>query len=70
AADWAAVLEQLYDDPATRVDLGRAASMYAQRFGWEQTAEGTRAAYRTAVRDYTLPSKGQLPRVVAHPGVT
>ncbi|WP_422933838.1 glycosyltransferase [Sinomonas sp. P47F7] len=53
AADWAAVLEQLYDDPATRVDLGRAASMYAQRFGWEQTAEGTRAAYRTAVRHYT-----------------
>ena len=51
-AEWASVLEQLYDDPATRVDLGRAASMYAQRFGWDQTAEGTRAAYRRAVRTH------------------
>ncbi|WP_138442658.1 D-inositol-3-phosphate glycosyltransferase [Sinomonas susongensis] len=49
-AVWADVLEQLYDDPSTRADLGRAASIYAQRFGWEQTAEGTRAAYRRAVR--------------------
>lgn len=58
-ADWAAVLEQLYDDPVTRVDLGRAASMYAQRFGWDQTAEGTRAAYRRAVRAHAA----------AHPAV-
>jgi D-inositol-3-phosphate glycosyltransferase len=53
-AEWADVLEQLYDDPATRVDLGRAASIYAQRFGWEQTAEGTRAAYRRAVRTHAV----------------
>ncbi|MDQ4501929.1 D-inositol-3-phosphate glycosyltransferase [Sinomonas sp. ASV322] len=71
AADWASVLEQLYDDPATRVDLGRAASMYAQRFGWDQTAEGTRAAYRQAVRDLDLiPSKGHLARVAPVPRVT
>ncbi|WP_235779309.1 D-inositol-3-phosphate glycosyltransferase [Sinomonas notoginsengisoli] len=50
---WAAVLEQLYDDPETRGDLGRAASIYAERFGWEQTAEGTRAAYRTALHERT-----------------
>nr|WP_229229758.1 D-inositol-3-phosphate glycosyltransferase [Corynebacterium cyclohexanicum] len=50
-AVWAAVLEQLHDDPETRHDLGRAASIYAERFGWEQTAEGTRAAYRTAIRE-------------------
>lgn len=49
---WAAVLEQLYDDPETRHDLGRAASIYAERFGWEQTAEGTRAAYRAALREH------------------
>ncbi|MDQ0258576.1 D-inositol-3-phosphate glycosyltransferase [Sinomonas atrocyanea] len=48
---WAAVLEQLHDDPETRGDLGRAASIYAERFGWEQTAEGTRAAYRTALHE-------------------
>ncbi|MBL0704723.1 D-inositol-3-phosphate glycosyltransferase [Sinomonas cellulolyticus] len=48
---WAAVLEQLHDDPETRWDLGRAASIYAERFGWEETAEGTRAAYRTALRE-------------------
>ncbi|HKU11746.1 MAG TPA: D-inositol-3-phosphate glycosyltransferase [Sinomonas sp.] len=52
--EWADVLEQLYDDPATRVDLGRAASIYAQRFGWEQTAEATRAAYRRAVRTHAV----------------
>jgi D-inositol-3-phosphate glycosyltransferase len=51
-AEWADVLEELYDDPSTRADLGRAASIYAQRFGWEQTAEGTRAAYRRAVRTH------------------
>jgi D-inositol-3-phosphate glycosyltransferase len=48
---WAAVLEQLHDDPETRGDLGRAASIYAERFGWEQTAGGTRAAYRTALHE-------------------
>ncbi|GAB4099998.1 D-inositol-3-phosphate glycosyltransferase [Sinomonas halotolerans] len=51
-ADWAAVLEQLHDDPETRHDLGRAASIYAERFGWEQTAEATRAAYRAALREH------------------
>ena len=51
-ADWAAVLEQLHDDPETRHDLGVAASIYAERFGWEQTAEATRAAYRAALREH------------------
>jgi D-inositol-3-phosphate glycosyltransferase len=51
---WAAVLEQLHDDPETRTDLGRAASIYAERFGWEQTAEATRQAYRAALRERAL----------------
>ena len=52
AADWAAVLEQLHDDPETRHDLGVAASIYAERFGWEQTAAATRTAYRAAMREH------------------
>ena len=31
--DWADVLEALYDDPATREDMGRAAAVHAQGFG-------------------------------------
>ncbi|MDQ4488874.1 D-inositol-3-phosphate glycosyltransferase [Sinomonas sp. ASV486] len=59
---WAAVLEQLHDDPQTRWDLGRAASIYAERFGWEQTAEGTRAAYRTALHEFAGTNAGPSAR--------
>jgi D-inositol-3-phosphate glycosyltransferase len=44
-ADWAAALESLHDSPQTRVDMGRAASVYAETFGWQHTAELTIASY-------------------------
>ncbi|MCU1547428.1 MAG: mshA [Arthrobacter sp.] len=52
ASDWANALEALYDDPATRLDMGRAASLHAQEFGWHRTAAITRESYHTAVSQY------------------
>jgi D-inositol-3-phosphate glycosyltransferase len=45
---WAATLEALYDDARTRQDMGRAASMYAQSFGWQRTAGLTLQSYLLA----------------------
>ncbi|MFI5084436.1 MAG: D-inositol-3-phosphate glycosyltransferase [Actinomycetales bacterium] len=47
--DWAAALESLYDFPQTRADLGRAASVYAEAFGWQHTAALTMASYDRAL---------------------
>lgn len=44
-ADWAAALASLHDFPQTRADMGRAASVYAETFGWQHTAELTIASY-------------------------
>ena len=52
AGDWADALEALYDDPATREDMGRAASMHAQGFGWQRTAAITLESYHTALSQY------------------
>jgi D-inositol-3-phosphate glycosyltransferase len=52
ASDWANALESLYDDPATRLDMGRAASLHAQGFGWQRTAAITLESYHTAVSQY------------------
>ena len=52
AADWADVLEALYDDPATREDMGRAAALHAQSFGWQRTAAITLESYHAAVDQY------------------
>ena len=52
ASDWAKALESLYDDPATRLDMGRAASVHAQGFGWQRTAAITQESYHTAVSQY------------------
>lgn len=49
AADWADVLEALYDDAATREDMGRAAALHAQSFGWQRTAAITLESYHAAV---------------------
>ncbi len=46
---WAAALESLYDFPQTREDMGRAASVYAETFGWQHTAELTIASYDRAL---------------------
>ena len=52
AADWADVFEALYDDPATREDMGRAAALHAQSFGWQRTAAITLESYHAAVDQY------------------
>jgi D-inositol-3-phosphate glycosyltransferase len=50
--DWADVLEALYDDPATREDMGRAAALHAQGFGWQRTAAITLESYHAAVEQH------------------
>ena len=52
ATDWADVLEALYDDPATREDMGRAASLHAQNSGWQRTAAITLESYHAAVDEF------------------
>lgn len=42
---WAQAIASLYDFPQTRLDMGRAASVYAQSYGWENTASQTMASY-------------------------
>ena len=42
---WAEAIASLYDFPQTRLDMGRAASVSAQSFGWENTARQTMASY-------------------------
>jgi D-inositol-3-phosphate glycosyltransferase len=49
AADWADVLEALYDDPETRKDMGLAAALHAESFGWQRTAAMTLESYHAAV---------------------
>lgn len=49
AEDWADALEALYDDPATRNDMGRAAAVTAQNSGWQRTAAITLESYHAAV---------------------
>jgi D-inositol-3-phosphate glycosyltransferase len=49
AADWADVLEALYDDPETRKDMGLAAALHAESFGWQRTAAITLESYHAAV---------------------
>ena len=52
ASDWADALEALFDDPQTRTDMGRAAAIHAQDFGWQRTAAITLESYHTAVSQY------------------
>lgn len=52
AADWADALEALYDDPATREDMGRAAAIRAQNSGWSRTAAITLESYHAAVEHH------------------
>lgn len=42
---WAGAIESLFDSPQTRTDMGRAASVFAQSYGWENTARQTMASY-------------------------
>ncbi|MGZ4660830.1 MAG: D-inositol-3-phosphate glycosyltransferase [Arthrobacter sp.] len=52
AGDWADALEALHDDPGTRQDMGRAASLHAQSFGWQRTAAITLDSYHAAVDQF------------------
>lgn len=42
---WAEAIASLHDFPQTRTDMGRAASVFAESFGWEKTAAQTMASY-------------------------
>ncbi|ALE06981.1 D-inositol 3-phosphate glycosyltransferase [Arthrobacter sp. ERGS1:01] len=42
---WAEAIASLFDFPQTRTDMGRAASVFAESFGWENTAAATMASY-------------------------
>lgn len=46
---WAQAIASLHDFPQTRADMGRAASVYAEAFGWERTAAQTMASYDLAL---------------------
>jgi D-inositol-3-phosphate glycosyltransferase len=46
---WAEAIASLYDFPQTRTDMGRAASVYAEAFGWEHTALLTMSSYDLAL---------------------
>jgi D-inositol-3-phosphate glycosyltransferase len=64
-ADWADVLEALYDDPTTRADMGRAAALHAESFGWQRTAAITLESYHAAVEQYL--GHRQIPMARATP---
>ncbi|WP_125610282.1 D-inositol-3-phosphate glycosyltransferase [Specibacter cremeus] len=56
-ASWAEAIASLYDFPQTRVDMGRAASVYAESFGWDRTAAATMASYDLALTyQYVAPA--------------
>lgn len=49
---WADALESLYDDGDGRLEMGRAAAVHAQGFGWQRTAELTAQSYRLAAQSH------------------
>lgn len=49
AKSWAQAIASLHDFPQTRADMGRAASVYAQSYGWERTAAQTMTSYDNAL---------------------
>ncbi|MGG5171015.1 D-inositol-3-phosphate glycosyltransferase [Pseudarthrobacter sp. J1738] len=51
-AAWAQAMEALYDDEQTRGDLGRAASLYAQSFGWQHSAASVEHSYSAALSQW------------------
>jgi D-inositol-3-phosphate glycosyltransferase len=56
SALWAEAIASLHDFPQTRADMGRAASVHAEGFGWENTAAQTMASYDLALTyQYTAP---------------
>lgn len=56
-ARWADAIEALYDDPHTREDMGRAAAVHAEAFGWHRTAAIALESYREAVGAVLVPPR-------------
>ncbi len=53
---WAEAIASLYDFPQTRIDMGRAASVFAESFGWENTAAQTMSSYDLSLTyQYVVP---------------
>lgn len=53
---WAEAIASLHDFPQTRIDMGRAASVFAESFGWENTAAHTMASYDLSLTyQYVVP---------------
>lgn len=53
---WAEAIASLYDFGATRADMGRAASVFAEAYGWENTASQTIHSYDLALTyQYVIP---------------
>lgn len=48
-ARWADAIEALYDDSRTREDMGRAAAVHAEAFGWQRTAAIALESYHAAI---------------------
>ncbi|MGN5733469.1 D-inositol-3-phosphate glycosyltransferase [Arthrobacter psychrochitiniphilus] len=46
---WADAIASLHDFPGTRADMGRAASVFAEAYGWENTAAQTIQSYDLAL---------------------
>ncbi|GAA4028242.1 D-inositol-3-phosphate glycosyltransferase [Arthrobacter methylotrophus] len=46
---WADAIEALYDDSRTREDMGRAAAVHAEAFGWQRTATIALESYHAAI---------------------
>ncbi len=55
-AAYARVLADLFDDPARRRALGRAAVDHAARFGWGATAAGLLDVYGDALAERAVPA--------------
>ncbi len=53
---WAEAIASLHDFGETRADMGRAASVFAEAYGWEKTAAQTIQSYDLALTyQYTIP---------------
>lgn len=55
---WAAAIASLHDFGDTRADMGRAASVFAEAFGWENTATQTIHSYDLSLSYQYLPPPG------------
>ncbi|MDJ0318750.1 glycosyltransferase [Arthrobacter antibioticus] len=55
---WAEAIASLHDFGETRADMGRAASVFAEAYGWEKTAAQTILSYDLALKYQHIPVPG------------